>query len=521
MLSGSGSQYANYPAARNPNHRRHTSHERGLTRRNYGIRPICPTRLGVADRPGSLNPVTQPAVSPFAPAYRLITISLVALVTVIAFEFMAISTAMPAVAQEFDAVTTYGSAFSAMLIAQLLGIVIAGVWADRRGPMPAISVGQVFFGSGATLCALATSFPMLLVGRALTGLGAGLAVVALYVVIGRVFPQSVRPRVFSWVSAAWVLPSMIGAPLSSWLTTTWTWRLVFWIVVAPTIATFIGLTRQRGAIERAGDATPTPADSPDSSAADVSAHTRAARLGVLIALAAGVLQFAATSLGASVDGYAVLAVAALVAVFVVYPRLVPRRTLLLGRGLPSVIACRFLLNAAFNGALTYVPLMLTHQRGTSLTAAGILLAFGSFGWTVGSWIQGGGRRDDTRWRYVFAGAISLTTGLVIHAAVGWFELPWGWLLLGISASGLGMGLASTTLSVLSLVMAPPEEHGKVSSALQLSDVLGSTIGIAVCSALFAILHPAYGHGPVTYAVIWAAMAAFAALAIVGGRRAAA
>ena len=77
-----------------------------------------------------------------SPAHRLVTISLVALVTIIAFEAMAISTAMPIIARDLDAVRSYGLAFSAMLTTQLLGIVLAGVWCDRRGPLPSLFAGQ-------------------------------------------------------------------------------------------------------------------------------------------------------------------------------------------------------------------------------------------------------------------------------------------------------------------------------------------------------------------------------------------
>ena len=46
----------------------------------------------------------------------------------------------------------------------------------------------------------------------LTGLGAGLIVVTCYVLVGRAYPDAIRPRVFSMLSAAWVLPSLVGAP---------------------------------------------------------------------------------------------------------------------------------------------------------------------------------------------------------------------------------------------------------------------------------------------------------------------
>ena len=189
----------------------------------------------------------------FAPAYRLISVAVIAMVTIVAFEFMAIATAMPTAAEELGAVRSYGLAFSVMLTGQLLGIVLAGVWSDRSGPMPGLVAGQLLFAGGAAICGLAGSFPVLLVGRAVTGLGAGLVVVVLYVVIGRVYPTELRPTVFAWVSAAWVLPSLIGAPLSGWLTTAFTWRLVFWVVVPPALMTLAMIVSQRRAISRTGD----------------------------------------------------------------------------------------------------------------------------------------------------------------------------------------------------------------------------------------------------------------------------
>ena len=82
-----------------------------------------------------------------------------------------------------------------------LASTLAGVWSDRSGPLPGIYAGQLLFAGGAAICGLATSFPVLLVGRAVTGLGAGLVVVVLYVVVGRVYPAELRPTVFAWVSA--------------------------------------------------------------------------------------------------------------------------------------------------------------------------------------------------------------------------------------------------------------------------------------------------------------------------------
>ena len=268
--------------------------------------------------------------------------------------------------------------------------------------------GQLLFAGGAAICGLAGSFPLLLVGRAVTGLGAGLVVVVLYVVIGRVYPAELRPRVFAWVSAAWVLPSLIGAPLSGWLTTAFTWRLVFWVVVPPALMTLAMIVSQRRAISRTGDTESDPNER--------ASHRRTAGAGVLVALAAGLLQLGTydqVRLFSWETGAAVLGV---VGLLVVTPRLLPPGTLRMAAGLPSVILSRFFLNAAFNGTITYVPLMLTQERGSTVSLAGILLAIGSLGWSAGSWIQGRPTFTGRRWVLVSAGGALVAAGALRHGA---------------------------------------------------------------------------------------------------------
>lgn len=79
----------------------------------------------------------------------------------------------------------------------------------------------------------------------------------------------------------------------------------------------------------------------------------------------------------------------LVGVFVCAPRLLPDGTFTMRRGLSSVMLSRFFLPCAFFGTITYIPLMLTGERGLSLAQAGLVLAIGSIGWSLGSWSKDG------------------------------------------------------------------------------------------------------------------------------------
>ena len=466
----------------------------------------------------TLDPVTTPCAGqlqerprgPMGPAYRLLTVALLALVTIIAFEAMAISTAMPSVAKDLDAVRSYGLAFSVLLTAEMLGIVLAGVWSDRRGPLPPLYAGQMLMAAGSALAGLAPTFTILLAGRLVAGLGSGLIVVALYVVIGRAYPEALRPKVFSWVSAAWVLPSLIGPPVAGWLASTWSWRWVFLVVLAPIAVTFTVVSTQRDRIGRGSTDTSGPSD--------LSGHRRLALFGLGVALSAGAMQWGADQL-VPVDALP-LAVAALglVGVLVTAPRLVPPGTLRLHRGLPAVIGSRFLLTASFNGALTFIPLMLVNERHLSLTTAGVILTVGALGWSSGSFVQGHTVMHNRRSGLVVTGGASLTTGVLLLAAIA--EFGWHSYLVGLATAlaGLGMGLAMSSISVLSLALSPVSDHGRTSSSLQLSDVLGSVMGISAAVAVFAAMHHPDGSDIHVFVLIWMSMAAVAALVMVGGQQ---
>jgi MFS family permease len=445
------------------------------------------------------------------PAYRLLTVALLALVTIIAFEAMAISTAMPSVARELDAVRSYGLAFSVLLTAEMLGIVLAGVWSDRRGPLPPLFAGQVLMAAGSALAGLAPTFTVLLAGRLIAGLGSGLIVVALYVVIGRAYPDALRPKVFSWVSAAWVLPALIGPPVAGWLASTWSWRWVFLIVLAPIAVTFTVVSTQRDRIGRGSTAN-------QFGPSDRSGHRRLALLGLGVAVSAGAMQWGSTQLVPAQALPVTLAALGLVGVAVTAPRLVPPGTLRMSRGLPAVMSCRFLLTASFNGAITFIPLMLVNERHLNLTTAGIILTVGALGWSFGSFVQGHHVMHDRRSELVVAGGASLTVGILLLAAIA--ELSWHYYLMGLATAlaGLGMGLAMSSISVLSLALSPISDHGRTSSSLQLSDVLGSVMGISVAGAVFAAMHNPDGSDIHVFVLIWVSMAAVAALVMVGGQQ---
>src|SRR6476620_9063004 len=165
------------------------------------------------------------------PEYRGLVVGVVGVVVAVAFEAIAVATAMPVAARELGGLQQYGLAFSVFLTTSLLGMVVAGEVSDRRGPVVPFVVAAVTFGVGLVIAGAAPSMLVLVIARAVQGFGAGLNIVSLYVVVGRAFPAELRPRVFSAISSGWVVPSLVGPPVAGLLADHVSWRWVFFGVL--------------------------------------------------------------------------------------------------------------------------------------------------------------------------------------------------------------------------------------------------------------------------------------------------
>src|SRR5829696_10286907 len=79
---------------------------------------------------------------------RTLTVGLVLTITLVAFESLAIATVMPVVSDDLGGLGLYGWVFSGFFLGNLLGIVLAGEAADRRGTRLPFLAGLVLFSIG-------------------------------------------------------------------------------------------------------------------------------------------------------------------------------------------------------------------------------------------------------------------------------------------------------------------------------------------------------------------------------------
>ncbi|MBO3747904.1 MFS transporter [Streptosporangiaceae bacterium NEAU-GS5] len=397
--------------------------------------------------------------------YRALNVAMVAIVMLVAYEYLAVATAMPRVGRELHGMAIYGLAFSAALVGSVVATVACGRWADLRGPAEPLWAGLGGFLAGQLVTGTAPDMNVFVCGRFLQGLGGGLFYVALYVVIDRAYPAELHPRVFSLLAMAWVVPSLVGPSITGLIVEHVGWRWVF--LGVPLLAAPAVFILWRGL-------PPLPV-----------VRVRVTGLGVKLGWAATVAVGTALMQYGSASAPALVAIGVALLV-VASPRLLPPGTLRAARGVPAVIVLRGVVGGVFFAAEVFIPLMLTTIRGLTLTQAGLALTGGAVCWSAGSWIQA---RQPYGNRVVLTTGVSMIAVAVTAVALAVFpSVPLGVAFAAWCLAGLGMGMVYPILSVLILELSGPDEKGTNTAALTVGESVLTGVTVAVTGALFAGFH---------------------------------
>src|SRR5881275_1767206 len=124
--------------------------------------------------------------------YRQLTLGLILIILGPAFETLAVATILPKIVANLGGLSFYGWSFSAYMLATLVGIILAGDEADRRGPALPFIIGVTLFVLGLVLAGVASSMIMFVLSRSVQGFGAGIIASVAYVCVGRGYPEEVK-----------------------------------------------------------------------------------------------------------------------------------------------------------------------------------------------------------------------------------------------------------------------------------------------------------------------------------------
>lgn len=378
----------------------------------------------------------------FAGARGRVALGLLVVEFTAATQSLVVTTVMPKIASDLHGLALYGFAYAALFGASLVAMAFAGPVADRYGTWRVLGVAYVLAFAGLLGSMLSPTMPLFVAARALEGFGGGLDYVVSVAAIAKLYPENLRPRVFAWISAMWIVPGLLGPGLGALIAATFGWRYVFALFIPLVVlSAILVLPALRGMTPVAREGDP---------------------LGAIRILFS-------------------------------------REILLLKDPRSFAIAAFVALQAAFFGADAYVSLMLTGLRGLSLASAGICITLAVVGWTIGSTIQPRLlSRIGTRGLVVTGAVLGLCALTLMLAVV--LGAPVAVAFIGWSIGGTGIGLSFATLQLASIAGWPEGSEGTVSSATLLAGTLGSTIGILLCGLPITIAHN-YA-APLSLAMVW-------------------
>jgi MFS family permease len=422
---------------------------------------------------------------------------------------------MPVVSRELGGAGLYALAFAGPLATGVIGMVGAGNWSDRRGPVGPLLASVAVFALGLLVAGTAGTMWAVVAGRLVQGLGGGAMTVALYVVVARVYPPVLHPKIFAAFSAAWVIPSLVGPFAAGRVAQLASWHWVFLgvvVLVLPALAMLLPALRgvRSGNANGNGNANANGNGSANRNGSDAAGGQVPWALGRLAwaALAAVAVLGLNLSSGLPVAGPLLAGAAVVIALLAVRP-LVPRGTLTARRGLPSVILIRGLVAAGFFGAEVYLPYLLVERYAFSPTFAGLTLTGGALAWAAASGVQSrlGGRLGSPAAVRIGSVMVLLAIALaLVTTALGW---PAAVAIAGWVLAGGGMGLAYPRLSVMTLALSTPDTEGFNSSAMSISDSLGGALALAATGIVFT----AFTTTAASFAGVFVLTAAIAAAAV--------
>lgn len=411
---------------------------------------------------------------------------------------------LPSAVADIGGARFYAWVTTVYLLTSVLSATLVSRVLAALGPRRAYLWALAAFGVGVLGAALAPAMGVLLVTRAVQGLGGGLLAGAAYVLARRVLPPSMWTRASALISTMWGLGLLLGPALGGMLAEVGAWRAAFAVLAGAT----------------AGLALLVPGVLPRRLGGDDDTVDRSGPLPVMsvvtVAAAAAVVSVTGLAGSPALAAGGVVVAAALLVVLLRHERttaagVLPAAVFRRGSSLRWVLAA----NAVFSAAATvegYVPLFGQRLGELSPLLAGFLGAALSAGWVGGEVTSASVRRVRPA-RLVLAGSVAVVVGLVVVALTQADDATPGTVLVwtaGLAVTGVGIGTAWPHLAAGAMRAGGEADDGdRASASITIVQMLATTLGAALTGVAVTLGEP----DPVRSAHLL--FGGFAALALLG------
>ena len=387
-----------------------------------------------------------------------------------------IATALPTIARElgdFDNVSWVASIY---LLSATTVTPLYGKFSDMHGRRIALLLAITTFVIGSIACALAPTMLVLIIARALQGLGGGGLISLAQTIIADIISPKERGRYQVYFATVFLAASLLGPTLGGLFTEHWHWSFIFWINLPLGLAAFWMTNATLKRLPR---------------------HDRPHRLdilGCLLLIAATItLMLALSSGGVRYDWMSqqitgLLALSVLLWVLfgwriarapepLIPIELLAQPTVTMG----TISACFGM--GTYIGLTIYMPIYFETVRGLSASNSGLALIPLMVGTVVGATLAGQTMRRFVHYkRLPIWGLLVAMTGTLVIAIWG-NSLSMTIIELTFASISVGLGtlLPTTTVAVQNAVK--PHQLGTVTGVMNFFRQLGSALFVAVFGAI--------------------------------------
>ncbi len=405
---------------------------------------------------------------------RNIVIALMVAMFLGAVEGTVVTTAIPTIVKDLQGFEIISSVFSVYLLTSAISTPIYGKLADLYGRKNILSIGIIIFLAGSFMCGLSQNMYMLIIFRAIQGIGAGSIFTVTYTIVGDVFELEERPKIQGLIGTVWGIASLIGPFFGGVLIDVLSWHWIFFINIPFGILSVILIQRN---LQEDLKKTKHKIDYPGIITLSIA---------MIIFLNIFVSTDDISSNNIMFVGISVLLTIIFLIAFYKIERKAKEPIIpfdIFTKTSTMVNLVSFLASAVLIGSNVYLPIYIQNILGFSAKISGIALAPMSVAWLLASVFLGK--------CIVKIGAKSVILISNVILIIGTALLPTLNInsellvvLLYVAIMGFGFGGAFTTLTIIVQESVDYSKRGAATATNSLLRTLGQTIGVSVFGSIF-------------------------------------
>ncbi len=405
-----------------------------------------------------------------------------------ALEQTIVAPALPAIGKSLADLDDLSWVVTAYLLAATAATPLFGKLSDIHGRRTIMLLAVGIFVVGSIACAMAPTLWVLVLGRALQGLGGGGILPIAQTIVADVLSPRERPLVQSYTAVVFLSASILGPVLGGLLTDHLQWSFIFWINVPLGAIALVMTGRALRRLPRH--------DRPHQLDIPGAVLMVAAAIALLLALDWGGARYGWTSwpIVSLIAGSAVLWILFAGRLLTAREPLIPL-AILRDRATSAITSAAFFSIGSIIGITIFIPLYCEMVLGASASISGLALIGFMAGCTLGSLMSGRLLVRLTHYMRVPIIGLLIAIALLGFLAIKPAALPLAGFASLLTVLGVALGPMYPTSTIVMQNAVKPHQMGIATGTLNFFRLLGGAIVVAVFGAI--VFGSAGDHGGTT------------------------